>query len=181
MITTPIAEVILVNENDDVIGSMEKIEAHQKAILHRAFSIFIFNEKGEMLLQQRASNKYHSPNLWTNACCSHPMPGEITIDAAHRRLVEEMGFDSNLDFAFSFTYTAEFDNGLFEHEFDHVFIGKLNGTIDINPNEVKDFCFMSIQAIADSLQNHQHKYTAWFKIAFPILVEYLNSKQAPVK
>lgn len=181
MITTPIAEVILVNENDEVIGSMEKIEAHQKAILHRAFSIFIFNEKGEMLLQQRASNKYHSPNLWTNTCCSHPMPGEITIDAAHRRLVEEMGFDSNLDFAFSFTYKAEFDNGLFEHEFDHVFIGKFNGTIDINSNEVKDFCFMTVQAIADSLQNHQHKYTAWFKIAFPILVEYLNSKQSPVK
>ena len=181
MITTPIAEVILVNENDEAIGSMEKIEAHQKAILHRAFSIFIFNEKGEMLLQQRASNKYHSPNLWTNACCSHPMPGEITIDAAHRRLVEEMGFDSHLDFAFSFIYKAEFDNGLFEHEFDHVFIGKFNGAIDTNPNEVKDFCFMSVQAIADSLQNHQHKYTAWFKIAFPLLVQFLDAKQAPVK
>jgi len=181
MITTPIAEVILVNENDEVIGSMEKIEAHQKALLHRAFSIFIFNEKGEMLLQQRASNKYHSPNLWTNACCSHPMPGEITIDAAHRRLMEEMGFDSHLDFAFSFTYKAEFDNGLVEHEFDHVFIGKFNGAIDTNPNEVKDFCFMSVQAIADSLQNHQHKYTAWFKIAFPLLVQFLDAKQVPVK
>ena len=173
-----IKEVILVNENDEAIGSMEKIEAHKKALLHRAFSIFIFNKKGEMLLQQRASTKYHSPDLWTNACCSHPAPGEETLDSAHKRLQEEMGFDTFLEHAFSFTYQADFDNGLTEHEYDHVFIGTYDGKITPDPNEVKDYCFMKIEAISESMQRHQHKYTSWFRIAFPKLEEYFSVKQS---
>ena len=121
--------VILVNEQDEPIGLMEKMEAHEKGLLHRAFSILIFNSNGEMLLQQRASGKYHSPNLWTNACCSHPMPGESLFDAAHRRLKEEMGFDTFLSHAFTFTYRTDFDNGLTEHEIDNVFTGIFDGDI----------------------------------------------------
>lgn len=171
-------EVILVNENDEAVGAMEKIAAHRKAMLHRAFSVFIFNRKGEMLLQQRASNKYHSPNLWTNACCSHPMPGEETIDAAHRRLMEEMGFDTELEHAFSFIYKTPFDNGLTEHELDHVFIGHYDGTINPDETEVRDFTFMKMEAIKQSMDNHNHKYTSWFTIAFPKLEEHMALKNA---
>lgn len=171
-------EVILVNENDESVGTMEKIAAHRKALLHRAFSVFIFNRKGEMLLQQRASNKYHSPNLWTNACCSHPMPGEETIDAAHRRLMEEMGFDTELDHAFSFIYKTPFDNGLTEHELDHVFIGHYDGTINPDETEVRDFTFMKMEAIKQSMDIHNHKYTSWFTIAFPKLEEHMALKNA---
>ena len=173
-----ITEVILVNEQDEAVGKMEKLSAHRKGLLHRAFSVFIFNRKGEMLLQQRATNKYHSPNLWTNACCSHPMPGEETIDAAHRRLMEEMGFDTELSPAFSFMYKTDFDNGLTEHEFDHVFIGIYDGPIVPDPTEVKDFCFMKMDAIADSLTRHKHKYTSWFTIAYPKLEEHMALKLA---
>src|SRR5688500_14176064 len=130
-------EVILVNEQDVEIGKMEKLEAHQKAVLHRAFSVFIFNKKGEMLLQQRARNKYHSAGLWTNACCSHPSPGEDTLSAASRRLIEEMGFSTALTKIFEFTYQTRFDNGLTEHEYDHVYTGVFEGTIKPNPDEVK--------------------------------------------
>ncbi len=171
-------EVILVNENDEAVGTMEKIAAHRKALLHRAFSVFIFNRKGEMLLQQRASNKYHSPNLWTNACCSHPMPGEETIDAAHRRLMEEMGFDTELEHAFSFIYQTPFDNGLTEHELDHVFIGRYDGTINPDETEVRDFTFMKMEAIKQSMDIHNHKYTSWFTIAFPKLEEHMALKNA---
>lgn len=171
-------EVILVNENDEAVGTMEKIAAHRKALLHRAFSVFIFNRKGEMLLQQRASNKYHSPNLWTNACCSHPMPGEETIDAAHRRLVEEMGFDTELEHAFSFIYKTPFDNGLTEHELDHVFIGHYDGIINPDETEVRDFTFMKMEAIKQSMDIHNHKYTSWFTIAFPKLEEHMALKNA---
>jgi isopentenyl-diphosphate delta-isomerase len=171
-------EVILVNENDEAVGTMEKIAAHRKALLHRAFSVFIFNRKGEMLLQQRAANKYHSPNLWTNACCSHPMPGEETINAAHRRLVEEMGFDTDLEHAFSFIYKTPFDNGLTEHELDHVFIGHYDGTINPDETEVRDFTFMKMEAIKESMEIHNHKYTSWFTIAFPKLEEHMALKNA---
>src|SRR5688572_9486804 len=125
-------EVILVNEFDEAIGSMEKMEAHEKALLHRAFSVFLFNKKGEMLLQKRAASKYHSPSLWTNACCSHPMPGEETKQAALRRLDEELGFTTSINKAFHFTYKAVFDNGLTEHEFDHVFVGEYQGAMQLN-------------------------------------------------
>lgn len=166
-------EVILVNGQDEPTGVMEKMEAHQKGLLHRAFSIFIFNSRGEMLLQQRASSKYHSPDLWTNACCSHPQPGESTAEAALRRLKEELGFETRLSEIFSFTYRAVFENGLTEHEFDHVLVGTYNDQVFPNADEVKDYCFMKPEKIKESLASHPHKYTEWFKIAFPKLEEYL--------
>lgn len=168
-------EVILVNENNEPIGKMEKMEAHRKAILHRAFSVFIFNSKGEMLLQQRAIGKYHSGGLWTNACCSHPSPGEETPDAASRRLQEEMGFKTELKEAFHFIYKAGFENGLTEFEFDHVYTGIYEGPIRVNPDEVKDYCFKSIDAIDQSLSTHPQKFTPWFKIAFPKLKAYIQT------
>ena len=128
-------EVILVNEQDEQTGTIEKMEAHRKALLHRAFSVFIFNGKGEMLLQQRAMGKYHSPGLWTNACCSHPRPGEEVETAAFRRLKEEMGIETSLKKIFDFIYRTEFDNGLTEYEFDHVYIGTYPGAAMIRTKE----------------------------------------------
>ena len=168
------AEVILVNEADEPTGTMEKIEAHKKGVLHRAFSIFIFNNKGEMLLQQRSPGKYHNGELWTNACCSHPAPGESTLRAANRRLKEEMGFTTQLQKAFDFTYKASFENGLIEHEFDHVFIGRYDGEINVDHNEVMDYCFKTIDELQDSLKNHPQKFTAWFKIAFPKIERHIT-------
>ena len=162
-----LTEVILVNENDEQIGTMEKMEAHQKGLLHRAFSIFIFNSKGELLLQKRAAGKYHNAGLWTNTCCSHPFPGEPVLNAASRRLLEEMGFTTFLSPAFNFTYNATFDNGLTEHEYDHVFAGIYDGTITIDKSEVSDYCFKNIDDIESSLKMHSAKYTEWFKIALP--------------
>ncbi|MEO5891624.1 MAG: isopentenyl-diphosphate Delta-isomerase [Ferruginibacter sp.] len=166
-------DVILVDELDQPIGTMEKMEVHQKALLHRAFSIFIFNAKGEMLLQKRAANKYHSAGLWTNACCSHPRPGADILQAAKERLQEEMGFSTSLKKAFDFIYKAPYDNGLTEYEFDHVFVGNYAGEIKPNPDEVADYCFKTLAEIKESLQLHAHKYTAWFKIAFPKLEVYI--------
>jgi isopentenyl-diphosphate delta-isomerase len=168
-------DVILVNEHDEAIGAMEKMEAHSTGSLHRAFSIFIFNSRGEMLVQQRAIRKYHSGGLWTNACCSHPMPGEEIMEAAHRRLFEEMGFDTDLSKAFSFQYRTHFLNGLTENEYDHVFTGVYDGEIFPVANEVQDYCFMSIADIRKSIESHPQKYTEWFKIAFPKLEEYIAS------
>jgi isopentenyl-diphosphate delta-isomerase len=165
-------EVILVDELDNPIGTMEKMEAHEKAILHRAFSVFIFNSKGEMLLQQRAINKYHSGGLWTNSCCSHPKPNEKTIAAATRRLKEEMGFETDIEKVFDFIYKAPFSNGLTEHEFDHVFIGLYNGTITPNKDEVASYEYISLENIEQQLINEPSKYTEWFKIAFPKVKEY---------
>jgi isopentenyl-diphosphate delta-isomerase len=169
-------QVILVNERDEEIGTMEKMLAHEKAVLHRAISIFIFNSRGEMLLQQRALKKYHSGGLWTNACCSHPRPGEATDAAAIRRLKEELGFETSLTKAFDFIYKSSLDNGLTEHEFDHVFIGNYAGAIHPNANEVQDYCYKTIEEIESSLGSHPHKYTAWFKLAFPKIVNSLNTK-----
>lgn len=167
-------EVIIVNELDEPVGTMEKMEAHEKAILHRAFSVFIFNSKGQMLLQQRALKKYHSGGLWTNACCSHPLPGEETIAAAKRRLHEELGFTTGLKKAFHFTYKAPFDNGLTEYEYDHVFTGKFEGAIHPDAEEVSDYCYLTMDEIEQSLQSHPRKYTAWFHIAFPQLREWMK-------
>ncbi len=158
-------EVILVNEADKQIGVMEKQEAHEKGLLHRAFSVFIFNDKGEMLLQQRAMDKYHSGGLWTNACCSHPRPGEGTLRAAQRRLKEEMGIETELTFKSSFTYKTAFDNGLTEHEFDHIFTGIYNDVPKINPNEVHSFCWKSVESTKNSVKTMPGIYTSWFKIA----------------
>ena len=167
-------QVILVNESDNEIGVMEKMDAHHKPILHRAFSVFIFNSNGEMLLQKRASNKYHSAGLWTNACCSHPRPGENIQSAASRRLEEEMGFSTHLVKIFDFIYKASFGNGLHEYEYDHVFMGKYDGKISPNSEEVSDFCFMNMKAIQDSLVSNTGNYTAWFVIAFPKIVQWMN-------
>lgn len=167
-------EVILVTEQDEPIGSMEKMEAHWKGVLHRAFSIFIINDKNEMLLQQRAKTKYHSGGLWTNACCSHPRPGEETASAALRRLHEELGFGTALTEIFDFHYNASFDNGLTEHELDHVYLGIYTGKIIPNPNEVQDYCFKKMEEIEATIHSHPHKYTAWFCIAFPKVKSWLQ-------
>jgi isopentenyl-diphosphate Delta-isomerase len=174
----PMEQVILVNENDEETGIMEKMEAHEKALLHRAFSVFIFNKEGQMLLQQRAAKKYHSPQLWTNACCSHPRPGELTMAAAKRRLYEELGFETALDKIFEFTYKADFNNGLTEHEFDHVFTGTYDGIIKPDSREVLDYCYKSMTDIQESLQSHPHKYTVWFAIAFPRILDWWKLKYA---
>jgi isopentenyl-diphosphate delta-isomerase len=166
-------KLILVDEYDVPVGTIGKMEAHQKALLHRAFSVFIFNTKGEMLLQQRALNKYHSGGLWTNACCSHPYEGQETLAAAEKRLQEEMGFTVALNKAFDFVYKAPFDNGLTEYEFDHVFTGTYEGTITPDASEVADYCYMSMSDIKNSIQSHPKKYTEWFKIAFPKMESYL--------
>jgi isopentenyl-diphosphate Delta-isomerase len=164
-------EVILVDENDRQLGTMEKMEAHRKALLHRAFSVFIFSGNGEMLLQQRAAHKYHSAGLWTNACCSHPRPGEDIKDAAIRRLQEELGFTTELEKSFDFTYRSEFDNGLTEFEFDHVFVGVYDGDVHPNRDEVSDYCFQSIDEVRAGMKSHPGKYTSWFHLAFPLVSE----------
>jgi isopentenyl-diphosphate Delta-isomerase len=167
-----VIEVILVDENDSQIGLMEKMEAHRKGLLHRAFSIFVFNKKGEFLLQQRSAFKYHSPGLWTNTCCSHPLPGEDVLQAASRRLSEEMGFTTKLLHAFSFMYRATFDNELTEYEYDHVFTGVYEGKIEPDKNEVNDYCYKNIKEVEASLQNNPREYTEWFKLAFPQIKEF---------
>jgi isopentenyl-diphosphate delta-isomerase len=170
-------QVILVNERDEEIGLMEKMEAHEKALLHRAFSIFLFNGNGEMLLQQRAASKYHSPLLWTNACCSHPMPGETIEAAAKRRLQEELGFETTLTKAFHFTYKAAFENGLTEHEFDHVLVGVYEGEMKLNTEEVQSIKYLSASALMSELQQQPNNYTEWFKIAFPLLQDWLKENK----
>jgi isopentenyl-diphosphate delta-isomerase len=174
-------EVVLVDEQDNVVGAMEKMQAHREGRLHRAFSVFIFNDKGEMLLQQRAFNKYHSAGLWTNACCSHPKPNEAIETAATRRLNEELGFETPLEKLFNFTYKASFENGLTEYEFDHVFSGIYNGEIKMNTGEVHDFCYRSLDEIDSNLQTHPQKFTEWFKIAFPLVKKSLSEIHANVQ
>ncbi len=158
-------EVILVNELDQPTGVMEKLEAHQKGLLHRAFSVFIFNEKGELLLQQRALSKYHSAGLWTNSCCSHPRPDEDTLLAAKRRLVEEMGIETQLSHKTHFIYRTAFENGLTEHEFDHIYFGNYAQMPNINKSEVESFVWMYPQKIKAEIITSPEKYTSWFKIA----------------
>jgi len=165
-------EVILVNEQDEQFGTMGKMEAHRQAILHRAFSVFIFNRRGDMLLQQRAPTKYHSGGLWSNACCSHPRPGEETLTAARRRLKEELGFETDLHKIFHFTYKTPFANGLTEHEFDHVFAGRYEGDIRPDTQEVSNYTFKPMKEIQENLQLSPQKYTAWFHIAFPKILQW---------
>ncbi len=168
--------VILVNLQDEETGFMEKQEVHKKALLHRAFSVFIFNLEEEMLLQQRALKKYHSGGLWTNACCGHPRPGEETPAAAVRRLKEELGFETSLVKAFDFTYHADFDNGLSEYEYDHVFVGSYAGKILPDDEEVMEYCYKPLEEIAASLRSHPQKYTEWFHIAFPKILDWKNNR-----
>lgn len=168
--------VILVNEKDEITGTAEKMEAHQKGLLHRAFSIFVFNSKGEMLLQQRALDKYHSGGLWTNACCSHPQPGEDTEAAAKKRLREEMGFETPVSKIFDFIYKSKFDNGLTEYEFDHVFVGEYEGEINYNTEEVMSAEYKSMPKIHELLKTDPGRYTAWFHIAFPKVESWWNQR-----
>jgi isopentenyl-diphosphate delta-isomerase len=157
--------VILVDEQDNDIGVMEKLLAHQEGLLHRAFSIFIFNEKGELLLQQRALSKYHSAGLWTNTCCSHPRPNETIKDAANRRLFEEMGLSCDLKIITNFIYKTPFENGLTEHELDYVLTGITNQNPHINKDEVENYKWMPIEDIKKDIISHPDLYTSWFKIA----------------
>lgn len=167
-------QVILVDENDVEIGVMEKMEAHEKALLHRAFSVFLFNTQGEMLLQKRALTKYHSGGLWTNACCSHPRPGESNQDAAHRRTFEELGIRPTLREVFSFTYKADFDNGLTEHEFDHVFLGTYEGPLQPDPQEVAECCYMHMVELRQLMEKDPAQFTVWFRIAFEQVSHHLQ-------
>ena len=159
-------KVILVDKNDNELGIMEKQEAHVKGLLHRAFSVFIFNDKNELLLQRRAVNKYHSGGLWTNTCCSHQRQNEKTEDAAKRRLLEEMGMRSTLKKQFDFVYKAKLDNNLYEHEFDHVFFGFTNDLPIINPEEVEEYTYKTLEDIGNEMKTIPDKYTEWFKICF---------------
>lgn len=167
-------QVILVDEQDNPIGLMPKLEAHQKAVLHRAFSVFILNSKGELMLQQRAKHKYHSPGLWTNTCCSHQRQGETNIQAGMRRLQEEMGFTTDLKEIISFIYKAPFDNGLTEHEFDHVLIGYYEDSPIINHDEVADWKWMPLEDVKNDIDTYPELYTVWFVIIFTKFYDYLK-------
>jgi isopentenyl-diphosphate delta-isomerase len=168
-------KVILVDENDTQVGLMPKLEAHQKGLLHRAFSVFIFNSNHQLLLQKRAVSKYHSGGLWTNTCCSHPREGEETINAANRRLIEEMGIKTNLRKVFDFIYKAELDNELTENEFDHVFYGLYNEDPIINTEEADDFKWIDMETLNNDITLNGQDYTVWFKIAFDYFYKYLNN------
>ncbi|MBD3583407.1 isopentenyl-diphosphate Delta-isomerase [Flavobacterium selenitireducens] len=167
-------KVILVNERDEQIGLMPKLEAHEKAVLHRAFSVFILNGKNELMLQQRASQKYHSPLLWTNTCCSHQRQGETNLEAGTRRLREEMGFETELRELFHFIYKAPFDNGLTEHELDHVMIGFYDGEPQVNPEEVESWKWMAIDDVKSDMERHPELYTIWTRIIFDEFYHYIE-------
>ena len=171
-------QVILVNQDNEQIGTMPKMEAHEKAVLHRAFSVFIVNDNGDIMLQQRAASKFHSPLLWTNTCCSHQRVGESNIEAGKRRLQVEMGFQAELKELFSFIYKAPFDNGLTEHEYDHVMLGNFNSEPNINPDEVEAWKWMSPEAVKEDISKNPNDYTAWFKIIFDKFYEHLFNTPA---
>lgn len=173
-------DVILVTEEDKAIGTMEKMEAHRRGVLHRAFSVFVFDSNGQMLLQQRAPVKYHGALLWSNTCCSHPYPDETVERAAERRLNEEMGFSTALEKIFAFTYRAEVENGLVEHEYDHVFAGEYEGPIHLNPHEVAAFRYVSMEAIKRELEEAPERFTAWFRIAFPRVEKWWEERSLKV-
>lgn len=158
--------VVLVNERDEQIGLMPKMEAHEKAKLHRAFSVFVYNKKGEMMLQRRAMTKYHSPGLWTNTCCSHQREDESNIAAGKRRLMEEMGFQTELKETISFIYKAPFDNGLTEYEFDHILVGNYEGEPHINPDEVAEWKWSTAEEVKKEIAEHPERFTEWFKVIF---------------
>lgn len=167
-------KVILVDVNDNQIGLMPKLEAHEKGVLHRAFSVFIFNNNGELMLQKRALTKYHSPGLWTNTCCSHQREGESNIYSAKRRLIEEMGFVTELYEKTSFIYKAKFENGLIEHELDHIIVGNYNQSPIINSFEVDSWKWMSMEDIKNNINDQPYNYTAWFKIIFEKYYKYIS-------
>lgn len=170
-------KVILVDTNDNPIGLMNKLEAHEKAVLHRAFSVFILNDKNELMLQQRAQHKYHSPLLWTNTCCSHQRENETNIQAGTRRLREEMGFETELKEMFHFIYKAPFDNGLTEHELDHVMIGYYNNMPNINKEEVESWKWMKIEDVKNDMITNPDQYTIWFKIIFEAFYHHFDENK----
>ena len=171
-----INDVILVTEQDEAIGVMEKMEAHRRGVLHRAFSVFLFDQEGRMLLQQRSAHKYHGALLWSNTCCSHPYPGEAVETAAERRLQEELGFTAPLEKIFTFTYKAAVENGLTEHEFDHVFAGVYTGPVQPNPAEVADYAYQPMELIQEQVNNNPDSFTSWFRIAFPLVEKWWQQR-----
>jgi isopentenyl-diphosphate delta-isomerase len=175
MMTHEYNEVILVDSNDTEIGTMEKLEAHEKGLLHRAFSIFVFNDKKELLLQRRAKHKYHSAGLWTNTCCSHQAPGESTEEAGKRRLQEEMGMDCEMIPVFHFVYKAELENKLIEHELDHVMIGFSNDEPKINADEVCEYKWISLEDLLYDMKQHTENYTIWFNLIFEQHLHQINA------
>jgi isopentenyl-diphosphate delta-isomerase len=169
--------VVLVDNNDNAIGTMEKQQAHVEGVLHRAFSIFIFNSENKLLLQKRASSKYHCGGLWTNTCCSHPRENEIILDAANRRLQEEMGMQCELKPLFNFVYKAEFENGLIEHEYDHVFGGQSNQIPELNTEEVEDYRYIDLEELQAEIKVSPQNFTPWFLIALDRVTEF-NANQS---
>lgn len=169
--------VILINKKDRRTGTMPKMEAHKKGLCHRAFSVFIFNSKGELLLQQRAFDKYHSGSLWTNTCCSHPKPYERTKTSAQKRLYEEMGIEAKLHYLFKFEYKAHLDHAMTEHEIDHVFIGYTDELPRINSREVSQYKYITIQELKQDMLTYPEHYTEWFKIILKEYLEYLSVHQ----
>jgi len=164
--------LILVDDQDREIGTETKSIIHQQGLLHRAFSIFLFNQQGEMLLQKRADSKYHSAGLWTNACCSHPNVRENLDAAAQRRLKEELGISTPLKELFTFTYRAEFGNGMIEHEFDHVFVGNYTGDLLVNPTEISDWRYVNMRSLQRSVNESPEQFTIWFRLAFPRILQW---------
>ena len=169
-------KVVLVDLHDQQLGTMGKLEAHEKAVLHRAFSIFVLNSNKELLLQQRAFGKYHSPGLWTNTCCSHQREGESNLEAGNRRMIEEMGMTVSLQELFTFVYKAYFDNGLTEHELDHVMLGYSDEDPKINTDEVESFKWMSLEALKKDLVKNPDDYTVWFAIIFDRFFNHINNQ-----
>lgn len=165
-------QLILVDGNDVQIGTGEKMDVHQRGVLHRCFSIFVFDREGRVLMQQRARTKYHSGGLWTNTCCGHPRDGEKTEDAAHRRLREEMGFDCEMKEALTFIYRAELDRGLIEHEFDHVFFGHHNGEVVPNPEEADGYRWSPVEEVLEEMNTAPERYTVWSIIALKKLIPH---------
>jgi isopentenyl-diphosphate delta-isomerase len=170
-------DVIIVNEQDEWLGTMKKLQAHTAGVLHRAVSVFVLNDKNELLLQQRAQDKYHSGGLWSNTCCSHPMPDESTLTAAHRRLQEEMGFDCPLEAGFNLRYKADVGTGLTENEYDHIYTGYYNGSINMNPEEVKAYKYMSIDTLEKDMKAAPALYTPWLHLALPEFITYLAKQK----
>lgn len=170
-------EVVLVDEMDRPIGRMEKMEAHREGVLHRAFSAFVLNDRGELMLQQRAFDKYHSGGLWTNTCCSHPRPEESVLVAGERRLIEEMGFTTPLKELFQFTYKAKLDNELTEYEYDHVLLGYYNEAPRLNSAEAADYRWVALPAVEAEIKEHPERFTEWFKICFEPFFEHMQELQ----
>lgn len=169
-------QVILVDQNDNPIGTMEKMETHRLGLLHRAFSIFIFNSKGELLLQQRALDKYHSAGKWTNTCCSHPRPNELIEEAAHRRLKEEIGLQCDLSHGFNFIYEASFPNDLIEYEYDHVFFGISDVLPMPDTKEVASFKYIDLASLTADLAKNPDLYSAWLKICFKLMIAFKQAE-----